>query len=99
VKVDITVGGNFVGIPAIGAPAGFACIPDGGNVASLLAIFHCLGDLGPGAGDTFTLTMTARAPTPGAITTSATATLTAGALVPEFTTGNNSARYMTNVIP
>ena len=29
--------------------------PDAGNIPSLVAIFHCLGDLGPGAGGTFTL--------------------------------------------
>ena len=81
-KVDISVTGNFSGIPTMSPPAGFACVPDAGNIPSLVAIFHCLGDLGPGAGGTFTLTMAARAPTPGSIVTSATATLTAGALVP-----------------
>jgi hypothetical protein len=43
--------------------------------------------------------MTATGPTPGTIYTYAEVDLVPGALVPEFTTGNNSASYITNVTP
>jgi uncharacterized repeat protein (TIGR01451 family) len=96
VSVDVISLGNFSG-PAISAPAGFSC----STVVSGTGVvwYNCTGDLGPGVGVSFTLTMTATGPTPGTISTFGSVTLTAGALVPEFTTSNNSASYSTNVIP
>jgi uncharacterized repeat protein (TIGR01451 family) len=96
VNVDVVTLGAFSG-PAISAPAGFSCTTVLSGAGFVW--YNCSGDLGPGAGVSFTVTMTATGPAPDTIATYASVDLTAGALVPEFTTGNNNANYTTNVVP